>query len=110
MELSGNVSSGFIFDPSVAPAGKNTISCKVSSETGCEKVTELVVTVHAASVAKFAIGSSCLPEGGGMVSFNNQSTSKLSVKTWRWDFGDPLSGADNYSGEIDPQHFYPISR
>ncbi len=105
--VTGNVEDGYIFDPSAAPAGDVILSCKIYSDAGCEKVTEMVLVVHSASEAKFTVNSTCLPEGGGLVSFNNKSTSKLDVKTWRWDFGDPLSGADNYSGEVDPEHFYP---
>lgn len=103
----GNVIDGFVFDPALAPAGDVTISCVIYGDNSCEKSTELLLTVNSASEASFTINSSCMPEGGGLVAFNNLSTAKLSVETWRWDFGDPLSGADNYSSEIDPEHFYP---
>ena len=29
------------------------------------------------------------------------------VDSVKWDFGDPLSGADNFSTQLAPQHFYP---
>ena len=105
--VSGDVGEGFIFDPAIASVGETTISCVIFGLSGCEKSTKLVLTVNRASTARFTINSSCLPDGGGIVSFSNKSTSKLDVETWRWDFGDPLSGADNYSAEIDPEHFYP---
>lgn len=104
--VSGSVGAGFIFDPAVAPEGETSIICTISSNAGCEKTVELLVEVNIASEVEFTVNSSCLPYNGGMVSFNNKSTSKLNVETWRWDFGDPLSGADNYSGDIDPEHFY----
>ena len=28
------------------------------------------------------------------------------IDTWEWDFGDPASGADNFSNEEYPVHFY----
>jgi len=28
------------------------------------------------------------------------------IYTWEWDFGDPASGADNYSNEESPSHWY----
>ena len=104
----GNIDEGFMFDPAAAPLGEVTLKCIIYGETGCEKETELDLTVNSASEAQFTVGSSCMPDGGGMVAFSNQSTSKLEVETWRWDFGDPLSGADNYSDEIDTEHFYPF--
>ncbi len=105
--VSGTVDEGFVFNPAAAPTGLVTISCTIFGVNNCEKSAELELTVNSASEASFTINSTCMPEEGGMVAFNNLSTAKLSVKTWRWDFGDPLSGADNYSSEIDPEHFYP---
>ena len=105
--VTGNVDDGFVFDPAAAPAGDFTLKCVIYGDAGCEKETERELTVYSASEASFTVSSTCMPDEGGMVSFINQSTSKLDVKTWRWDFGDPLSGADNYSNEINPEHFYP---
>lgn len=102
-----NNTDGYTFDPAEAPTGEITITCVIYGIAGCEKQTELDLTINSASEARFTVNNTCLGEGGGMISFNNLSSSKLDVETWAWDFGDPLSGADNYSGEIDPEHFYP---
>lgn len=104
--VTGSPAEGYIFDPSQAPVGETTISCLISNDAGCEKSETLVVEVYEASEVLFTVKSSCLPLEGGWVYFDNQSSSKLAVETWRWDFGDPLSGAENYSSEIDPVHFY----
>ena len=31
------------------------------------------------------------------------------IDSVKWDFGDPSSGADNFSTELTPRHFYPAS-
>ncbi len=38
------------------------------------------------------------------VAFTDWSTGY--IDTWEWDFGDPASGADNYSNQEYPVHFY----
>lgn len=40
------------------------------------------------------------------VKFTDLSTSDVGIDTWSWDFGDPASGADNYSDVQNPSHIY----
>ena len=54
----------------------------------------------------FTLSTECLPEGGEMVSFDNQTNEKEVVESWNWNFGDAGSGANNHSDLVDPSHHY----
>jgi len=40
------------------------------------------------------------------VQFEDLSSSNIEIVSWEWDFGDPLSGIDNYSYLQNPSHLY----
>lgn len=62
------------------------------------------ITVYGLN-ARFSGGiEACAPV---TVPFTDQSSSPTSVPVaWNWDFGDPLSGTDNYSTQQNPSHTY----
>jgi len=104
--VSGSVEAGFVFDPAGLPVGSTIITCKVSSAFGCEKESELELNVLLAPQVDFRPKSACLPVDGGKVQFSNYTNGKAFVETWSWDFGDPTSGANNYSSDVEPEHYY----
>ncbi len=104
--VSGNIHDGYIFDSRDTDPGNITITCTAVSENGCTASTGKSLLILEAPKVKFSINTACIPEGGDVVSFDNQSLKKSSVSAWNWDFGDPSSGMDNYSDLVNPTHFY----
>jgi gliding motility-associated-like protein len=62
-----------------------------------------VDTVYAA--ANFAYDQAC---AGSPTAFTDLSTflPAFPIASWAWDFGDPASGADNTSTDVNPAHVY----
>lgn len=104
--VSGSVADGFVFDPSGLEPGSYKITCTVSSDFGCEKSSKMELDVLFTPKAEFALVSACLPVDGGSVQFRNLTKGKILVESWNWNFGDPTSGANNYSTDLEPDHFY----
>jgi len=106
--VSGNMSKGFYYDPSLdeVELGSMEILYTYSTESGCsanavKKISNLFVPD-----VSFKINTSCIPEGGDEVEFENWTTGKYAVDVWYWSFGDVGSGSANYSNEQDPVHLY----
>jgi len=104
--VSGSKEDGFIFNPSELVPGDVLITCKASSESGCTASSSQVVTLLYAPEVDFMLSTTCLPDSGGTVKFDNRTDGKLDVETWAWNFGDPSSGEENTSDEVNPEHFY----
>ena len=104
--VSGSKDVGFTFNPAEADPGNIWITCTAETENGCNASTRESVIIKYAPQVKFTLASECMPEGGEMVSFENQTIEPLSVETWNWNFGDPGSGANNRSSLPDPTHHY----
>ena len=104
--VSGNVNDGFTFNPRETDPGSISITCTSVSDNGCTASTQKSLLIVFAPEVKFGISTACIPEGGEIVSFDNQTNGKLSVEAWSWDFGDIGSGQNNQSTLIDPTHFY----
>ncbi len=92
------------FFHSYANAGVYTIKLVVKDTYGCvdslTKVDEITVS---SPIANFSSNdtASC---PGKIIAFTNQSTGP--GLTYSWDFGDPLSGANNTSTQATPTHIY----
>jgi len=104
--VSGNMNDGFTFHPWDADPGSIEITCTSISENGCRASTSQTVQVLFVPEVKFGLSTACIPEGGEIVSFDNQTTGISSVESWTWDFDDPASGESNQSNLVDPTHFY----
>jgi hypothetical protein len=106
--VSGNMSSGFYYDPRDASAdvGVNSITYEYTTEGGCVASTSEEVINNFVPGVFFEINTACVPEEGGVIEFNNLSSGKYAVKQWSWNFGDISSGINNFSNEENPDHFY----
>jgi hypothetical protein len=104
--VSGNVNSGFFFNPAQGKVGNNVVTCTVSTSGGCTQSAEIVFTLLFAPQVRFTLSPTCVSPEGGVVAFSNLTPDKLKVDTWTWDFGDPASGAQNTSSLVEPTHFY----
>jgi len=106
--VTGDQTQGFYFDPGLpeVPLGPSLITMDYVSSIGCEATVENEVVSRFVPEVGFMPAAVCLPEGGGTVSFNNQTTGKDSVQQWSWNFGDINSGSNNYSDLENPDHFY----
>ena len=98
--------NGYLFNPGDVDRGDITIVCESISEHGCSESTERSTQILSAPLTSFALSPSCIPEGGGNVTFTNSTPEKLLVESWNWDFDDPASGENNFSTDIDPEHVY----
>ncbi|MGW8315927.1 MAG: PKD domain-containing protein, partial [Bacteroidales bacterium] len=101
--------NGYMFDPSGVNPGNIKIFCENVSEHGCSEGMETTVEILAAPQTQFTLNTQCIPSTGGQVSFDNLTPEKLSVESWVWDFGDPSSGEQNQSSNINPVHTYTSS-
>ncbi len=106
--VSGSQDDGFYYDPGApgAPVGENQIVLDYTSSEGCSSTLTRVVSNRFVPDVQFSLAPACLPEDGGMVNFENLTNRKDAVAGWSWDFGDPSSGANNYSSLENPGHFY----
>lgn len=84
--------------------GNYTLTLTVTDMSGNIFTTCLTVNVKAKPVANFSFfpNNVC---AGSTISFTNGTTSTGGV-VYSWDFGDPLSGALNFSSGINPTHTF----
>ena len=106
--VSGNQTDGYYFNPADpdVPIGEIEILLEYTSSGGCSSSITIKVTNLAVPDVDFTLTPVCLPEEGGVVTFKNLTTGKHMVDAWSWDFGDPLSGENNYSSKENPGHYY----
>ena len=85
----------------VTSSGKYTV--RALTAAGCSRDTSVILSLGTGPKATFVVGSVCQ---NLIVNFLNQSKSgDKTALTYKWDFGDPLSGA-NVSTLTNPQHQY----
>ena len=106
--VTGTIAGGFTFNPQNVPPGSIEISCTNISDIGCTATDLKSVAILEAPDVRFALGSACEPEGGEIVTFENQTSPASIIGSWDWDFGDPASGADNQSNLENPTHYYQM--
>ncbi len=104
--ISGSPEEGYYFNPTELVPGDAFITCTVRSESGCVASTRKMVTILSAPEVNFRLSTTCIPNSGGTVKFDNRTNGKLNVETWSWNFGDPSSGEENTSDLFNPEHFY----
>ena len=106
--ITGSQQSGFYFHPSdtAVQAGNNTVQLDYRSSLGCRAIIDQDIIVRFVPGVEFHPASVCIPVEGGNVAFINLTAGKDSVETWSWNFGDIGSGANNFSEQEEPEHFY----
>jgi len=87
-------------------ATSHIVKLKVYTTTGCvDSISKTVVSIPS-PIANFSYSNTlCL---GQQVSFTDltQANGGGSIQTWNWNFGDPLSGANNTSTLQNPTHAF----
>ncbi|MDZ7741683.1 MAG: PKD domain-containing protein [Bacteroidota bacterium] len=85
-------------------SGTFTVHLWVITTDSCEAEAEKTITVDAAPIADWEYEGGCADE---MVQFTDLSTPVgAPISEWYWDFGDPVSGQNNYSTAQNPQHLF----
>jgi PKD repeat protein len=99
--------SSIIFNPAYlfASSGTYPVSLWVRSTDGCVDTMTSFVDVHANPVASFNHSLAC---DGNAVLFTNTSScdTASTITQYVWNFGDVLSGSNNYSNMQNPSHTY----
>ncbi len=103
--VSGSIDGGFMFYPDSVKATRITLVCTVT-DAGCSASAEQEITIRLAPKVGFDLSPTCISDDGGEVIFSNTTGDKLQVEKWLWNFGDPGSGEENLSTEINPSHFF----
>ncbi|MDZ7741827.1 MAG: PKD domain-containing protein [Bacteroidota bacterium] len=89
-------------------SGTFTVHLWVITTDSCEAEAEKTITVDAAPIADWEYEGSCADE---QVQFTDLSTPVgAPISEWYWDFGDPVSGQNNYSAAQNPQHLFSVCR
>ena len=84
--------------------GTFDVNLIVTDANGCSDDTTITLTVFPRPVAGFMWDNSCF---GTDVQFTDTSTTSQGFITdWWWDFGDPASGAFNFSTAQNPTHAF----
>ncbi len=85
-----------------------TVSLVVTDSYGCIDSTATDISIVASPIAAFDYDNSCYQQA---VEFTDQSVPNGggNIVNWYWDFGDPLSGVNNYSTLQNPTHIFTDS-
>jgi len=85
-----------------------SVKLTITTNDGCTDSITKIVSVIPNPLANFTHQSSCL---GSPVSFTDQSQSGGggNIIDWFWNFGDPSSGASNFSTIPNPTHTFNIA-
>ncbi|MDA3944045.1 MAG: PKD domain-containing protein [Bacteroidetes bacterium] len=86
-----------------ASSGIYDVSLLITTDNGCTSAVINTIEVEPAPVAAFDYTASC---ANNDVQFSDlsQTNGAGTIVQWQWDFGDPLSGVDNFSGQQNPTH------
>lgn len=96
-------------DPNVrhtyANAGYYNVTLNVLTSNGCENSFTKQVEVIPNPVANFTYSAAC-PNEAVQFTDLSQANGGGQIVSWAWDFGDPLSGANNHANIKNPSHLY----
>jgi PKD repeat protein len=87
-------------------ATSHIVRLTVTTSTGCVKYIEKTVTVSLSPIANFAFSTANCIHQPVQFSDLTQTNGGTSLQNWSWNFGDPLSGANNTSSLQNPPHSF----
>jgi len=104
--VTGNIISGYFYEPMRSVPGPDTVFYTYTSRWGCSRQIYKALIVRDAADINFTIRDSCLSATtSDSIEFFNLTTSTDPVLSWRWLFGDAISGDDSSMLE-NPKHLY----
>ncbi|MBK7174308.1 MAG: PKD domain-containing protein [Bacteroidales bacterium] len=86
-------------------AGNYNVTLKVTTSQGCEDEFPFSITISTSPLSDFEFENTC---ANSPVNFSSLATPNggTSIIGHLWDFGDPTSGANNFSNLQNPSHIY----
>ena len=87
---------------SYSTAGTYTVTLTVHNTSGCQTTVQKAIQVFPGPEADYTFTSDC--NGEEVKFFDN--TPGSDIMAWFWDFGDPVTGAQNYSTLENPTHVF----
>ncbi len=85
-------------------SGQYMVSLTVTDDNGCANTETKMVVIYPLPTALFQVEPSC---AGLITHFTDYSNGGgADITNWYWDFGDPTSGANNYSTAQNPTHIF----
>lgn len=87
-----------------ADTGFYQVNLQIQTDVGCAKA--ITKTIHVASTptVNYTSGISCQNDSTSFV--GSAITAPYSVSSYKWDFGDPISGSANFSSKQNPKHLF----
>lgn len=88
--------------------GTYLVTLKIITSLGCEALFSQLIFIQNGPIAAFQESSIRCQQSP--VLFTNQSSSNggASIISWSWNFGDPVSGVNNTSGQQNPTHTFAL--
>lgn len=86
-------------------AGTRTISLQITDKLGCTASSTDSVIVYPNPKAEFDMSASAICPVNS-IQFTDKSTSVDPIKTYQWNFSDPISGTQNNSSISAPSHLF----
>lgn len=101
----GNTGTGTPVSHNFPAAGTYNVKLTVTTNNGCSNAVPFTipVTVNARPHADFNVPVACINDN---VLFADNSTGTLSAAGYKWDFGDPASGANNTQTTQNGTHLF----
>ncbi|MCK4288427.1 MAG: PKD domain-containing protein, partial [Bacteroidales bacterium] len=86
-------------------AGNYLVMLTVTTTDSCFNSDSQTILISSSPIADYDYEGQCYNEP---VQFHDQSipVGGINIYQWYWDFGDPLSGANNYSYDPNPTHLF----
>ncbi|MBN2763002.1 MAG: hypothetical protein JXR41_07930, partial [Bacteroidales bacterium] len=104
--VTGNVTTGFNFEPKLAYAGPDTVFYTLTTARGCSRQIFKHLIIRDAPNINFTVDDTCFSSSAAdSTSFINLTTSTDTVRSWLWTFGDATSQNDS-STLMNPKHKY----
>ncbi len=84
--------------------GQYLVTLTVTDANGCQATRTRMVPVYKLPTAQFLFSNECENQYTYFTDYSNGAGA--AIVNWFWDFGDPISGGNNYSALQNPTHIY----